>query len=299
MNALKEYQDIYSPVLNVVYNVESTIVDTGFPIEVKEEIIKALTFRSDINLMLSTKSVDGIRKNVETVESMTSVAEILTQKLKLFPESVYYNTSVARAVIIGGDGVLVNGKYTKRVPATFDLAVKLKNYMGAANYKWDSKYRFDMAPGNIIRTIKKIEPKDIADPQKPILWSKQLIYPDRYNRMLYQFPQTQTVYPEDSSTLNSLLVMMAISTLVKIGVAAHREFTGSSRLSPEELAERVVGYVSRRVTGIFDESFLITPTVTYTAIDKDRGYSWTLDIAITGSRMMTVETLSITAKAFA
>jgi len=40
MNALKEYQDIYSPVLNVVYNVESTIVDTGFPIEVKEEFLK-------------------------------------------------------------------------------------------------------------------------------------------------------------------------------------------------------------------------------------------------------------------
>jgi hypothetical protein len=89
--------------------------------------------------------------------------------------------------------------------------------------------------------------------------------------------------------------MSAISTLVKIGAAVQREFTGSQRLKRRQLGERAVAFVNKRIEGIFDDTFTITPTVTFTDLDINAGYRWTLDIAIDGPHMMTVESFSITA----
>jgi hypothetical protein len=88
---------------------------------------------------------------------------------------------------------------------------------------------------------------------------------------------------------------MAIAYLNKIAHAAWREFSGVSRLTPAQLTDRVNEYVNARVTGIFDDRFVIEPAAFFTQSDSLRGYSWTLPIKIYAPNQMTVMTTYVQA----
>jgi hypothetical protein len=292
---LRRYADPYDPVLDLAYNVESTVVDTGFKMDVKFEFCNVWAIRPDMNIIWSTVDAVVDRLRPQTYDEMAVVARTILTRANLYPESTYFGTSVMRATIVGGNGKLVDGSHSGYLSQNYALFGKCVDYMGAGNGKWKPEFRFDRAPGNIIKDMYKLSPADIPDIVKPALWEAQLIWSGRYNRSLYHFPQTQTIHEDDSSTLNGILVMSAISTLVKIGAAVQREFTGSQRLKRRQLGDRAVAFVNKRIEGIFDDTFTITPTVTFTDLDINAGYRWTLDIAIDGPHMMTVESFSITA----
>ena len=165
--------------------------------------------------------------------------------------------------------------------------------MGAANGSWKSGYNFDGAPGSIVENMYDISCKWVPFTVRNKFWSVGLNWVQAYGRRSHFFPALKTVYPDDTSVLNSFITMMAICYLNKIGDAVHREFSGVAHLTNDQLVERVNAFVTKRVAGIFDSRFTIVPDCQITEMDVIRGYSWTLPIKIYAANMKTVQTFYV------
>lgn len=107
------------------------------------------------------------------------------------------------------------------------------------------------------------------------------------------WPQHQTVYPDDTSVLNGAITAFACAQLTRIGDQAHREVTGRSDLTKDQMIELINRKISKAVEDKFDNRFVIIPVTSYTADDLLRGFSWTTVIKIGASPMSTVQSLTV------
>lgn len=284
---MAKYLDPDSEVMDMAINVESIIYDSGFTLTTKKELCNFIALRKDTMVMLSTHDASLGVMNLPLSDER-SIAVNLKTRLQLTPESDYFGTKVMRGVIVGGTGLLSDGSRKERVPALLEIAVKSAMYMGAGSGEWKGIYKFDSAPGSIIKDIKDIEPSFIPAGVKPVLWNSGMVWSQPFDRRQYFFPAIQTVYEDDTSVLNSYFTVMAICTLNKIAAESWRNFTGTSSMSQAQLADAVVAFVNNRVANKFDNRFVIIPEVEFTEADNQRGYSYNLVSKIYAENMKTV-----------
>ena len=110
------------------------------------------------------------------------------------------------------------------------------------------------------------------------------------------FPAYQTAYPDDTSVLNSLSLLIAISYLERVCEEVWRVLTGDNKLSGQAFIDASNELIIERTRGRFDNRFTIVPNTYFTEADSARGYSWTTDISIYAENSRTVGTFSIVAK---
>lgn len=289
---LDNYSDPASPYMDMVRHPESVLYDSGFTLPVKEEMCKFISRRKDTVVILSTYVV-GSSSN--SLSNQISVGQILKTRLELYPESISFGTPVMRGVLVVGSGVPLSGNYRERLPLTYEIAIKAARYMGASNGMWRNGYLFDRSPNNVINEMGDIDIDWLPATTRNDLWRNGMNFALRYSVNTSFFPALQTIYPDDTSVLNSFFTMMAISYLNKVSYAAWREFTGSISLTNAQLEERVNDFVRENTKDKFDGLFVIRPEATVTELDALRGYSWTLPIKIYANNMKTVMTTYIEA----
>ena len=134
------------------------------------------------------------------------------------------------------------------------------------------------------------------DVVKTALWLAGLVTVLNFQRGTAFFPAFKTVYDKDDSVLNSVITMMGIVELEKLGEHVWREFSGRSDLTNSQLKERVEERYTELCLGKFDDRFTIVPEVYFTAADVARGYSWSLRVNIYAANMKTVQVLEIAAR---
>ena len=287
---LTRYLDEDDELMETAINVESIFYDSGFPLDTKFKIPYFISNRADTCVVLGTYEVD--QPNLSNSEEY-SAAIALRTRIQNFPESEYFGTSAMRGVIVGFSGRLKNSLYTGRLPLTAELLIKASRYMGASNGRWKSGSNFDGAPGSIINNMYDISTTWVPATVRNKFWSVGLNWVQAYGRRSFFFPAIKTVYPDDTSVLNSFNTVMAICQLNKIGDAVHREFSGVDHLSNTQLVERINAFVNNRVQGLFDNRYTIVPDCQITDEDALYGYRWTLDIKIYSPNMKTVQTFSV------
>ena len=295
IDEVNRYTDVYSPLLNMVYHVESTFIDSGFPMDVKYAMMNVLSNRPDVNIIFSTHIEETDRYVKATIGQLSQRADLINLKLRTFPESLYFGTGILRALIIVGNATVADDSYGGYVSQAYNMCNKLNNYMGAGNGNWRAVDRFDVYPGNLVNNLSELYPEDIPDVVKANLYDKGIVWTERMNRSRYHLPAKQTAYTDDTSILNGVLSMFGVCQLTKIGNQAHKRYVGSERLSRTVLAEKIEAFVLSETANKFDSAFNIRPKVTFTSVDLSRKYSYHLDIGIGGRTMITAETLSITA----
>ena len=291
-SAMDAYADENSDVQDMAINVESIFYDTGFPLQTKYALCKAISVRRDTAVVLSTY-VSGSAPNTAAEEHATAVA--LRTRLQNYPESDYFGTPVMRGMIVGRSARLLNSQYTKRLPLSLEIAIKSAKYMGAGNGKWKSGKDFDSAPGSIVDYMYDISITNVPASVRNKEWDVGLVWVQPYDRRSFFFPALKTIYGDDTSVLNSFFTVMAIGELNKVTASAWREFTGNSKLSGPQLIDRVNNFVKKRVQGKFDGRFVVVPDAYLTDMDVQRGFSWTLPVKIYASNMKTVMTTYIQA----
>ena len=284
---MKKYLDPDSEVQDTAINVESVLYDSGFTLDTKKELANFIGVRKDTAVVLSTHDASLGTKYLPLSDER-AIAVALKTRLQMMPESDYFGTGVARALIVAGTGLMADGSSKDRIPLSYEIAIKSARYMGAGNGKWNAAYMFDRAPGNIIEKLKDIQPSFIPAGVKPALWSAGMVWAQPYDRRSFHFAGIQTVYENDTSVLNSWPTVMAICTLTKIAHQAWRNFTGESDLTEGELADAVVSFVNEAVKDKFAGRFIIIPEVEFTEADELRGYSWRLITKIGANNMKTV-----------
>lgn len=292
-DAVAEYANPNSPLMDTATQVESIIYDTGFPLATKYELCKFISERKDTAVVLATYDVNG-QPNISAAED-NSLAIALRTRLQMYPESDYFGTPTMRGVIIGRHGVLRNSQYTKRLPLTLELAIKAARMMGAGNGIWKPEFLFDRAPLNAIDNFTDVNIQFTPAKQRVRDWDVGLNYPIAYSRRALFFPAIKTVYDNDTSVLNSFFTMMCCVELQKVGERVWREFTGTVALTDAQLIDRVNKSVERRTVGRFAEMFKIVPDAKITEADAQRGFSWTLPIKLYANNMRTVQNLYIQA----
>lgn len=285
-----EYANPDSPLQDTARYPESIFYDSGFPLTTKYALCSFIAQRKDTSVVLSTHDVLGLPL---TASQESSLAIALRTRLQMYPESEFYGTPTMRGMIVGRCGTLLNSQYRKKLPLTLEIATKAAIYMGAGNGKWRSGSNFDQAPANEVTMFTDVNVSFTPATVRNKDWDNGLVWVESYSRRSLYFPALKTVYDNDTSVLNSFFTMMACVELEKIGMRAHRRFSGVSSLSNGQLIQRVNDFVDENTIGRFDGRFVIVPDAYFTAADIARGYSFGLRIKIYAAGMKTVLSLTI------
>lgn len=293
-NEMDKYLDKNSEVMDLAVNVESIFYDSGYSIDTKKKLVNFITVRKDTFLVLSTRE-DKLGDKFNDLITERAIAVNLKARLQLAPESTFFGTPVARAIVVAGNGIDPNDTSGRRWPLTLHVAIKAARMMGAGDGKWKKEYIFDRGETNIIDTLIDIQPAFVPQGVKPALWSAGLIWPERYDLERYYIPAMQTVYENDTSVLNSFFTAMAITYITKVAAESHRKFTGVSSWTPDQLIAEVESFMNSKLKDAFAGIVTVIPKAMITNFDKQAGYSWTTKVKIGANNMKTVNTFYIEA----
>lgn len=291
---MDKYLDINSEVMDLAVNVESIFYDSGYSIDLKKKLVNFITVRKDTFLVLSTRE-DKLGNKFNDLVTERAIAVNLKARLQLAPESTFFGTPVARAMVVAGNGIDKNDTSGRRWPLTLHIAIKAARMMGAGDGKWKKEYIFDRGETNIIEDFIDIQPAFVPQGVKPALWSAGLVWPERYDLKRYYFPAMQTVYENDTSVLNSFFTAMSITYITKVAAESHRKFTGVTSWTPDRLVSEVESYMNSRLKDAFAGVVTVIPQAMITNFDKQAGYSWTTKVKIGANNMRTVNTFYIEA----
>lgn len=289
------YADENSEYMDLATNVESMIWDSGFSLKVKEEMTNFILVRKDTGLALSTH-VASLGKKYYNLSDTKAIGTALKTRLRLCPESTYYGTPVARAIICMGAGKLRDGSDDERIPLTYSLLIKSCKMMGAADGKWKSAYKFDRVydttgssenAGSLVTELIDIQPTYIPNSVKPSLWDVGLVWAQPFDRDSYHFPALQTIYENDTSVLNSYFSIIALSTVTKLAASVFREFTGTTGMTDDDFINTVNERLRAITNDIFADMLTAVPNAYMTEADKLRGYSWAMQCILYGTTMKT------------
>lgn len=296
--AVAEYANPDSPLQDMAKYPVTWMWDSGFPIATKKALVNFIAVRKDTIVVLSTHDVLG---RPLTPDQEYSLAVSLRTRLQMFPESEYFGTHCMRGMIVAGSGTLLKSNYNKPLPLTLEIAAKMADYMGASNGAWTPGKNFDRAKdknGNGSAGNDIVFFTDINNTFTPAAvrirdWDAGLIRVESFSRRKKYFPAFKTVYDNDTSVLNSIFTVAAIAELEKVGKAAHRQFTGSSSLTNQQIVEEVNKFILANTSNRFDGRFVIVPETYFTQADLQRGFSWTTMIKVYASGQKTAMTFSI------
>ncbi len=289
---VKEYANPNSELMNRVVNCESIIIDSGFPLQTKYDLLSAIAIRKDMAVLLSTHDVLG---ETLTPSEESSIAVSLRTRAQLYPESEVFGTHVVRAMVVGHSGEFLDSKYPRRLPLTLEIAKKAADYMGAGDGRWKPGLSFDSAPLSEVTSFKNVNATFKPDSVRNTDWKNCLVWVQSFTRRSVFFPALKTVYDDDTSVLNSFFTMMACVELEKVGFRSWLNFTGTDTRTNAVLKRDVEKFINDDVKDRFDKRFVIVPEVFFTQADLDRGYSWSTRIKIYAANMKTVNTLELEA----
>lgn len=289
---MAEYANPNSDLMNRVVNCESVVIDSGFPLDTKYDLIKFISIRKDTAVILSTHDTLG---ETLTPSEESSIAIALRTRLQLYPESEVHGTHVVRGMVVGHSGEFMDSRYPKRLPLTLELAKKAADYMGAGDGRWKTSLSFDSAPLSEVTSFKNVNATFKPDSVRNLDWKNCLVWVQSFKRRSVFFPALKTCYDDDTSILNSFFTMMGCVELEKVGYRAWLNFTGSDRRTNPVLKKDVEKFINDDVKDRFDARFVIIPEVYFTQADIERGFSWSTRIKLYGPNMKTVNTFELEA----
>lgn len=302
VEAIARFADANDEFSSVLLHPVSDFYDSGFAMENKRKLALFAATRKDTMINLSTHVAGEAPVGAS---ERSSRAVLLKSYLEAYPESDYFGTANCRATIFAGSGVRLNSVWASkggniaRTPLNRWLIEAASAYMGAESQKWKSAKAFDQGDNRIISTFKNFDVRFSGATVRHTDWSNGLVYPEPYDTKRLFYAGLQTPYGDDTSVLNGYFFVRACMFLEKIGFEAWREVTSNQKLTAAEIESNIKKYIEDRVIGLFDDRYTITATVTHTALDKQRGYSFHTQVTIAGPNMTTVQTYWLTAQRLA
>lgn len=271
----------------------SEFYDTGFNDETKESIMKLLGLdRQDVNITLSTY-VAGSQANTVSEEASRLVA--LNAKALNYPESEYWGTSTCRATIVEQSGISPDRRIKSRVPMTYEIANFRSRYMGSGDGKFKSGYGYDRSPNNEVKLLEEISTTFKPYNVRVANWTNGATSFISKRRKLPFCPAVQTVYPDDTSVLNSDINVRIVSHINRICFYVWTELTGAN-LSDNVLIKMSDDLIEEMCRDCFDNRAIITPKTQLDERDKLRGWSWKCVVEAQLPNQKTVSTNWVVAK---
>lgn len=290
--------------------------DTGYSQSTKFAASTLIIKRPDVWIAAATQAIaDKVVQTVDngngpvrteiwsfmptnTADQELAMAGALRTAYALTPESEVYGTPACRAIVVGREGRILNS-WAGRYPLTLDLSRKVSRYAGASNGKLKNGFSFNSNPNNIVEDFTDVnitwQPKSAYEQS----WAAGMIWVQNYDMRRVFYPATQTVYPDDTSVLNSLPVIMAVCEATKVAFTVWRDLVGNDELTIEQFLERSNRFIIERLSGRFDNRFVFQADTIQTGADKVRGFSWQTKITMYANNMRTVNEFTLVSKRMA
>ena len=280
----------------------SAIWDSGYSVETKKAFLNILTLRKDVAVVNATYALaDYVTVNVGGVptkkwswlddlspEEEVSLAGILRTYASLHPESEAYGTPCCRALVIGYSGRVINGKYTRRLPLSYEYLNKVSKFMGSPSGIWNGELAYDLRGNNFVDLMTDVSTTWLSEQLGNQAWSNGLVYVEDFDTARLFFPGIRTVYSKETSVLNADITMWAICLIERVCHLSWRELSGNSKWGRERFAQESDKIITDRLTGVFDDRFQFRVSTTFDEADKANGFSWSCVVDLYANNMLTV-----------
>lgn len=291
-NQVENFGDLEIKYLDRLRYPLSAVWDSGFSLETKKALFTVMGRRKDTFVVVGTQDAS---QPLNSPSEDSSIAVALRSAARLYPESDIHGTPACRAAIVAQAGKLISSLYRGHLPLTHELAQKIANYMGAGTQIWDTSAKPDVYPNNEIRFMKNVTNAYKPENVRAQDWANGLIWAQSSGRRSLFFPAMQTVYDNDTSVMNSLIVAMIAADLNKVADRVWRDLTGRTDLSPAQFLERSDEAIVRYTRNKYDGRVIIEPRTFFTNVDEVLGYSWSTEIKFYAPTMRTVNYVTIVA----
>lgn len=291
---LLRYADPEDEVQDYASSLESDFFDSGFSLDVKENMANFIAIRKDRYVTISTYENDANLKiggasdptyvigDEQSLSDELAIFALLRTRLNMVPESSEFDTPVTRATVMVGSGVLADTTYKTRVPTTFWLMDKTARYMGGKSGTWKTSEAFDVAPGHIITNMTNLSRTWSSKLTRDRLWNAGMTFHltfDAQHGVKRAFvPAIKTVYEDHTSVLTGYFFCKGAQAINRSVHRAWRNWAGSVKLGGPRLARAINEDISTDLADSFDGMFVIKPEAQFGNLDKLRGYSITVPV---------------------
>ncbi len=209
-----------------------------------------------------------------TLDKEIAAINDLSQKVRMIPESEHFGTPTCRAFIIGQTGEFIDRRTQGRHPLTLEWAHKLSKMMGRR--RWDEDQAIDQHPNVIIELFKKVSDPSIYNNVHDQLWDFGVVFARSYDMQgNMHYPQTTTVYVDDTSVLRDIATVMGAVVLEKLTYRAWVKFSPTGSKSDGKLIEDSTRFIAEESAKVFGNRFVVNPVVEITPFDAQNNRSWT------------------------
>lgn len=292
-NAIVDWSDPQHEFSEILKYPVRVFYDTGFTLDTKYAILSFMGNRKDLVVGMTPHTV-GEPKLTASQESSRALA--IQTRARLYPESTYHGTSTMRCFIMGRSGTKVDSRYDGELPVLLEIIDWLSAMMGAGHGRWKADKVPDRNPLNMIKSFTNINATFVPGSAQATDWNNGLNWVAAYDTKRYYVPSLQTVYPDDTSILNSIFAAFACAEINYAGARVHSNFSGSTQLTQGEFREAVTKDYVKQLDRIFGGMFDVTVETNIDEGDQQRGYSWHNLVRIAGDTPRTVMTLDIRAE---
>lgn len=290
---LENYGDLEAPLLDMAQYPVSVLYDTGFTLPTKKKMFVPMGRRKDVNVIVSTQAGNE-PANTESEDS--SIGIVLQTEARLYPESETYGTGTCRAMVVGQSGFLLGSQWSANTPLTVYVAERFAEYMGSGTGIWDSKKKPDESPNNWITGFRGVNNRYKKDDARVKDWTNGLVWAQHFDRRTLFIPAYQTVYADDTSTLNNIFTSFIIADLEKVCFRTWAQLTGNNSLTEDQYIERSNRLISDAVRNKYDNRAIIIPETFISGGDAARGYSFSCKVNLYTNTMKTVGSYTIVAR---
>ena len=220
---------------------------------------------------MATKWVERPAMSID--DEIAAISD-LSSKVRMIPESERFGTPACRMIIVGQTGEFIDRRIQGRHPLTLEWAHKLSKMMG--RHRWNEDNAVDKNPNVIIELFKKISDPFLYNIKHDQLWDFGVVFARSYGmRGEMHYPQTTTVYIDDTSVLRDIPTVMAAVALEKMAYKAWVKFSPTGSKTDIKLIEDSSRFISEEANAVFGNRFQINPIVTLTPYDLMNNRSWT------------------------
>ncbi len=253
----------------------SQLYDTGFTLDTKYAFLEAAGRRGDIKVDVCTQDLSTVDN---TIADEVAIGQTLKNAALAIPESVIHGTQTCRISIWGGVGTWSNSAFGRRGPMLIDIVRKRAAYGGAGNGILKSTYSYDVRERNSVEAMFDPTHTYLSMGLKDKFWDLGINYVQYRDRSDLFWPAYQTVLTDDTSVLNSD-ILVGVLVNIKKQMNYHWSInTGDSRLTKSQFQERSDEDFGKLIEGKYDDRFAITYKTEFTPEDTLRGFSWTLNV---------------------
>ncbi len=213
-------------------------------------------------------------RNEMTLDQEIAAINDLSTRVRMIPESEVFGTPQCRAFIIGQTGEFIDRRVQGRHPLTLEWAHKISKMMGRR--RWNEDYAIDEHPNVIIELFKKVSDPSIYNSVHDRLWDFGVVFARSYDMTgNMHYPQTSTVYIDDTSVLRDIATVMGAVTLEKITYKAWVKFSPTGSMTDNKLIEDSNRFIAEEADKVFGNRFVVNPVVELTPYDLANNRSWT------------------------